>query len=166
MRWGVRRVAALALAIAALAVGCGGPPVRTGAEVALEGRLAAGGEAAFAAAVVPYRVHQAEFQRGDGDLVWVFQVDDTAEAVWRAQAFDVDDAVATFDAPLSAYAGALAPHWEELDGLGVDVYILSFAGPDRLVYEVSPAVMGDLVAGRRNPPQVRDDILISAHTRR
>lgn len=129
-------------------------------EVVLEAALAATGREAFSATRVPYRVHQAEFQHYQGTLTWVYQVDDPTDAALRADENDMN--IVLFDAPLSAYAAAVRPHWDSLRQHDVDTYILSFRNPEQTVYEIPPHVLDDLVHRRRRPREVLDDIIMSA----
>lgn len=141
MRW--QAVASTAVAVAL--VGCGGGPDLD----RLEETLTVAWLRAAETTGVPYHVTQTEFQQGDGQLVWVTQLDDPVDLSLATGAATTD---VLWTWPLGMYRDAVGPYLDDLDD--VDLFILSFRDACQTVYAIEPATMRGWVDGTLSLDQV------------
>ncbi|MGH2682552.1 MAG: hypothetical protein ACRDIX_04885 [Actinomycetota bacterium] len=107
---------------------------------------------------LPYSLTQAEFQEFEGDLVWVYQFDDPAEAS-PPPSMSFEDLV--LYEPLRLYRDAVAPSFENLKQLDVELFILSFRDPEQTVFEIDPLDLQRYIEGQLTDRQFARSIRIT-----
>jgi hypothetical protein len=106
---------------------------------------------------LPYSMTQAEFQEFEGDLMWIFQFDDPAEE----EATDLSREDLLIYEPLRLYRDAVAPSFDALNQLDVELFILSFRDPLQTVFEIDPIDLERYIDGHLSDRQFAHRIRIT-----
>jgi hypothetical protein len=160
---GLSRVLCLSLIVA---FGCG--PGTTGRpqspepiepeEFILTGELASRMRNLIKERDLPYALTQAEFQEFEGNLVWIFQFDDPRETASPDTDLSREDLL--IYEPLRLYRDAVAPSFDALHQLDVELFILSFRDPLQTVFELDPIDLERYIDGHLSDRQFAKRIRI------